>query len=323
MITFADLCPELRLRIWDLALQQEAHDRLLIVYQEYRCGRLNILPLKHNASPFLSVNYESRNRAQAFYSIKLPIYEILEVSCKPAHDGLEARTPGFLAIERGLNPKGTLYISPQWDVFVIILNKDSVYSHRDENFLGTGQDQRIVPFQYITADIPYGVTGKICNVACVQEEELNSSGYLWAYSKDEKKCKRLLSARTPHTISSSNTYRLWKVDCFGGIENYQYLCLNRAEVDIFVFNVIEHGGRGSYDFRKMVIYPNEPVPGAWVLFDLGELQKQNRKIPEPELKLKPRYMFIEDIPAWHTTLQFESCESSDFWGIFRNWSELC
>ncbi|KAI1205768.1 uncharacterized protein F4807DRAFT_442188 [Annulohypoxylon truncatum] len=303
MTRFSDLPPELRFQIWDFALKQEAHDRLLIVFEYYYFSHL--LLFRHNASSFLSVNRESRNRAQAFYSAKLPVYEIpkgqLEQYLKPLNRPY--------TIDEGLQPKGALYISLQWDIFVTSPDNDAVLSDieakQDGSFFGTRQGSLMTTCHYITRRLPDKITSRISNVACVHRTSP------WRYPEVNRGYDFIYARQIPHSISPSSVLHLWSVFDFRAIKNYQKLGLTGAGMESFIFNVVELGGRGFYEFRDMVVYPNEKIPGAWVLIDPGELQKQNRKVPEPELELKP----YEDFCDWVTTKQIKGYEIPNSRGL--------
>ncbi|KAI0008495.1 hypothetical protein F4779DRAFT_618601 [Xylariaceae sp. FL0662B] len=67
---FSHLPTELRLQIWEEALCLETTKRLVVVSAD----SLRILPTKHNLSPFLTVNHESREQAKAFYTFTVDVY---------------------------------------------------------------------------------------------------------------------------------------------------------------------------------------------------------------------------------------------------------
>ncbi|KAI2636989.1 hypothetical protein GGS26DRAFT_546727 [Hypomontagnella submonticulosa] len=123
MDKFANLPPELRYIIWDLALQQEARDRLIVVC---RIGSPRFFPLKHHASPLLSVCRESRYLAERFYSLKLNVYEaqLTDYSYQPSyrHHQYGFKTRGVL--------RGCMYVSSKWDFFISIESTDIVTNIR-------------------------------------------------------------------------------------------------------------------------------------------------------------------------------------------------
>lgn len=70
---FSELPPELRLAIWEHALQDEASSRLVLLHETSH----RVLPFRYLASPLLSVNMEARRVALKFYDIKLPVWPAL------------------------------------------------------------------------------------------------------------------------------------------------------------------------------------------------------------------------------------------------------
>ncbi|KAI0899616.1 hypothetical protein F4806DRAFT_259392 [Annulohypoxylon nitens] len=309
MTKFSALPPELRLRIWDFALHQEAHDRLLIALQEDRFSIPYLVPLKHHASPLLSVNYESRKKAQTFYSIKLAVYETPEIGFEEYVYGfVQSESPKlrpgyFRKIETDPNPKGTLYISPQWDIFVIVSGLDAIYP-----YILAGQMRGLPSCRYITYDLYDLKDTEISNVACIldQEQRIGSTTYELFYTGPEEYTPLKLT-QIPHTIFPADAYNLWVLHTFRRIKNYQYLRLSKAELKTFIFNVMKHGGRGSYNFRDMAVGLSDSVLRLWVLFDRGELQKQNREMSGSELKLKP-IPLLRVGEAWNTIKQIENYE---------------
>ncbi|KAK7911636.1 hypothetical protein PG985_014117 [Apiospora marii] len=66
---FSSLAPELRHMIWDMALENEADNRIVLVHRL----TLRVLPSKSLISPIMAVDKESRERALTHYNVKLSI----------------------------------------------------------------------------------------------------------------------------------------------------------------------------------------------------------------------------------------------------------
>ncbi|KAI1095952.1 hypothetical protein F5B19DRAFT_439674 [Rostrohypoxylon terebratum] len=310
MAKFSALPPELRFRIWDFALHQEAHDRLVIAVQECNYMSPNLVPLKHHASPFLSVNYESRKKAQAFYSVKLAVYEAPKIGFEEFVDNLsqpecpKLRSDYFHDIGTDLDPKGVLYISPQWDIFVLVHDFTAIYT-----YILAGQMRGSLSRHHITKRVRYEVRDEISNIACIRDEEREIGSVVsdWLYTGPEEYISLRLT-QIPHTIFPRDVYDFWNLHVFQRIKSYQYLYLTKVELKVFMFNVMKHGGRGSYDFRDMAVCLSDAAPGLWVLFDRGELRSQNREMPDSELKLKPFTPDAFKENAWNTIKQIENYE---------------
>lgn len=135
---FPDLNPELRLMIWNEALLGERNTRTVILQDD------RVMPLKHLISPLLSVNYESRTCAQAFYDVKLDVYavpkvqldfmdsifpdmkymasqlaEMLIVSYRAITRRVLREVVAPVAIENAAHRMGTIYINLEQDTLIL------------------------------------------------------------------------------------------------------------------------------------------------------------------------------------------------------------
>ncbi|KAH6652963.1 hypothetical protein BKA67DRAFT_536665 [Truncatella angustata] len=99
---FGQLVAEIRLMIWHQAIVAETPERLIPIYM--RGPTATIVPHKHLASRFLAVNWESRHEAQVFYPMRFPL--ALAANSSVA----EGSVYGSYC--------GTLYLAPQYDMFV-------------------------------------------------------------------------------------------------------------------------------------------------------------------------------------------------------------
>ncbi|KAI1409364.1 hypothetical protein F5Y13DRAFT_92766 [Hypoxylon sp. FL1857] len=304
MPTFTDLPPEMRLKIWDLALHKEAQDRLLIIYQAGHYDPPRLLPLKHHASPFLSVNYESRHRAKAFYPVKLAVYELPQISDDEHQNNYRCRQRYFKTARGMGRVKGSLYFSPEWDVFISLLDADIVLSHmwveERERVLTKQRGPWEVPCYYVTAKLSLEVATKVRTMVCVREyPTVESDRYPSSDSEDEE--QHPYDVPIPHAYSPGMVELLWKVYNFRRIQNYQHLLLAEEDMKKFIYNVIKCRGRGSYNFQKWVVYYDHNPNYTWGLYDLNALQRQNRDTQDSLYKLKPYY----DSSNWPTLRQLE------------------
>ncbi|OTA90280.1 hypothetical protein M434DRAFT_398060 [Hypoxylon sp. CO27-5] len=295
MVRFTDLPPEMRLKIWDLALHQEAQDRLLIIYQAGHYDPPRLLPLKHHASPFLSVNYESRQRAKAFYPMKLAVYELPQISDDEHMNNYRCRQRYFKTARGMGKVKGCLYFSPEWDVFISPLDSNIVLSHlwveARERVLTKRREPWELPLHYITAKLSLELATKVRTIVCVRN---------YPNAEDEEE-QRIPDVSIPHAYNPRIVELLWGVYNFRRIQNYKHMLLTDMEMKKFIFNVIRARGRGSYNFQDWVVHYDHNPDYTWELYELGELQRQNRDVQDSLYKLKPYY----DSSNWPTLQQLE------------------
>ncbi|KAI0848104.1 hypothetical protein F5Y00DRAFT_98405 [Daldinia vernicosa] len=297
MATFASLPAELRLEIWDLALHQEARDRLLIIGQTKNAPITNesplcLLPLKHHASPLLSVNSESRYQAKAFYTAKLDVYEVPRLSKEDINrNSKSSYQVQYInkAIQTASVVKGSIYLSPRYDFFVSIRGIDTfpyLGEEKKEELLDKQQENQEAPRHYITAKIPPEIAMKVRNVVCIQKNlDRDDDFYDWwwtdtymenlLYNREELVRYLCVPPFRPRLYGPVYVKYLWRASDFKQIQNYLHLWLPQEELESFVSNVIKNRGRGSYNFREWSLHPHNRIPKL-VLLDLEEdAQKQD------------------------------------------------
>ncbi|KAH8673434.1 hypothetical protein BX600DRAFT_547168 [Xylariales sp. PMI_506] len=115
---FMRLPPELRLYIWDLAL--EAESGRLVIFDNHDARRV-LLPTRNLArSPLLSVSYESRLRATAVYAVRIDVYSMFakrrwtlerppQLRCRLLNASSKASVPS-------LHHYGVIYLNPKRDM---------------------------------------------------------------------------------------------------------------------------------------------------------------------------------------------------------------
>lgn len=110
---FPDLDPEIRLMTWDEALLAARDTRTVLINED------RIMPLPFLVSPLLSASYESRARAQGFYTLKL---DVLLAPPPPIATIVVPYRASGIAYEvtyADMVKKGALYISPEHDILVL------------------------------------------------------------------------------------------------------------------------------------------------------------------------------------------------------------
>ncbi|KAI2632417.1 hypothetical protein GGR54DRAFT_34601 [Hypoxylon sp. NC1633] len=111
---FSDLATELRLQIWEVALQQESEKRLVILLNGN--SHRFVCPMRRLVSPFLAVNRESRSAGKAFYNLILEVYRRsfsrIEYPDDTTDNHLDDDPRPWEAV-------GNLYLSTDWDIFVV------------------------------------------------------------------------------------------------------------------------------------------------------------------------------------------------------------
>ncbi|KAI0407866.1 hypothetical protein F4802DRAFT_490677 [Xylaria palmicola] len=108
---FNQLPAELRLAIWGFAVQAAARRRRVVEQS------LRVFPtLDLVASPFFSVNIESREAAQSFYSVRLDVYRRAPGDEPQPEDA--SRPPDH---------RGFVYLSPALDDIVSVYQRAALY----------------------------------------------------------------------------------------------------------------------------------------------------------------------------------------------------
>ncbi|KAI0116509.1 hypothetical protein GGR51DRAFT_320558 [Nemania sp. FL0031] len=110
---FNQLPPELRLEIWRFALQADARRRRVVEQNFQVFPTLDLV-----ASPFFSVNTESREEARAFYSVRLEVYRRVSESGEP---------PSIEYVPQSLDYRGLIYLSPEVDDMVSMYRRAALY----------------------------------------------------------------------------------------------------------------------------------------------------------------------------------------------------
>ncbi|KAI3323750.1 hypothetical protein HD806DRAFT_73140 [Xylariaceae sp. AK1471] len=106
---FNRLPPELRRPVWDIALLVEAKNRMVLVDATHR----TVYPTKLLVSPFLLVNYESRERAKAFYSYR----EVVGSVRRRRYFGPYSYPSGGDIVIDTILKESVIYLSPEYDTF--------------------------------------------------------------------------------------------------------------------------------------------------------------------------------------------------------------
>ncbi|KAI0178061.1 hypothetical protein BJ166DRAFT_491871 [Pestalotiopsis sp. NC0098] len=131
---FVLLPPEIRLKIWDAALESETETRFLWYYGMGGIfsplqfdDRAVIFPHKELRSNLLVVNHESRDQALRFYHVKLRVHR-----CPPDLKWKMSQRPRE-AMDEAMNelpesPSGLVYIRPEQDT---VLYNMKIDSHED------------------------------------------------------------------------------------------------------------------------------------------------------------------------------------------------
>ncbi|RYC61661.1 hypothetical protein CHU98_g4534 [Xylaria longipes] len=110
---FNQLPTELRLEIWSFAVQADAQRRRFVEQN------LQVFPtLDLVASPFFSVNTESREIVQTFYPIRLEVYRRYEPGSQEAAAAAAGRPP---------DRRGFVYLSPELDDMVSVYRRATLY----------------------------------------------------------------------------------------------------------------------------------------------------------------------------------------------------
>ncbi|KAI1470818.1 uncharacterized protein F4812DRAFT_279989 [Daldinia caldariorum] len=304
MATFASLPVELRLEIWNLALHQEAHDRLLIISQTSNIPITNetplcLLPLKHHASPLLSVNSESRGEAKAFYTVKLDVYEVPRLSKEDITSRNKCSCQAQYInkiVENASVVKGSIYLSPQYDFFVSVRGVDTLpYLQEDKKTVVDKKEEQQQQEEeekenqeknsrYITARIPAEVAAQVRNVVCVQKNlDRDDDFYDWwwtdtymdnlLYNREELVRFLWVPPYRPRLYGPVYVRYLWRASDFKHIQNYLHLWLPQDELDGFVDGVVRNRGRGEYSFRKWQLDPANRIPKL-VLLDLDNMPRK-------------------------------------------------
>ncbi|TGJ85396.1 hypothetical protein E0Z10_g3345 [Xylaria hypoxylon] len=108
---FDRLPPELRLEIWDFAVLANARRRRVVEQNFQVYPTLDLV-----ASPFFSVNTESRETARSFYPVRLEVYRRIPRDRAQSED-----------VSRPSDYKGFVYLSPELDDIVSVYRRAALY----------------------------------------------------------------------------------------------------------------------------------------------------------------------------------------------------
>ncbi|KAI1747871.1 hypothetical protein F4782DRAFT_519689 [Xylaria castorea] len=110
---FNQLPTELRLQIWGFAVQADARQRRFIEQNSQVFPTLDLV-----ASPFFSVNTESREIVRSLYPVRLEVYRRYEPQCEEAAAAMAARPA---------DRRGFIYLSPELDDMVSVYRRATLY----------------------------------------------------------------------------------------------------------------------------------------------------------------------------------------------------
>ncbi|KAI0440698.1 hypothetical protein F4803DRAFT_459522 [Xylaria telfairii] len=110
---FNQLPTELRLEIWSFAMQAEARRRRFVEQNFQVFPTLDLV-----ASPFFSVNAESREIVRSFYPVRLEVYRRYEPQSEEEAAAAAARPP---------DRRGVVYLSPELDDMVSVYRRATLY----------------------------------------------------------------------------------------------------------------------------------------------------------------------------------------------------
>lgn len=302
---FPSLFPEIRLQIWNEALLGARDTRTVIVNND------RVLPLKHLVSPLLSVNFESRACAQAFYGLKLDVISVptitkeqilqIEVSIRSAWDrrgeGRELPDTLYAATLKNVlrniyaqdavkeadeaeHRKGAVYVSPEYDTLVVgyevglhfFIEGYLQLLYRDHPAPGE------ISWNYITAKLPEAAFQKTSSLTrVVVTRDADSLRHLVIHGFYPS---RLFNHEFgPHppvmTICQEKTDvdLYWKARLFPKVRHYYSLPLGMHEYNMFLQRIITHGGRMPYKIDKWVYYTGKHSKGITMLVNEREWLK--------------------------------------------------
>ncbi|KAI0455136.1 hypothetical protein F5B21DRAFT_503689 [Xylaria acuta] len=113
---FNQLPTELRLEIWSFAVQAEARQRRFIEQNFQVFPTLDLV-----ASPFFSVNAESREIVRSFYPVRLEVYRRYEPQSE------EAAAVAATVASRPADRRGFVYLNPKLDDMVSVYRRATLY----------------------------------------------------------------------------------------------------------------------------------------------------------------------------------------------------
>ncbi|KAI3323657.1 hypothetical protein HD806DRAFT_495178 [Xylariaceae sp. AK1471] len=142
---FDRLPTELRLEIWAFAVQSDARRRLVIEQNFQVFPTLDLV-----ASPFFSVNIESREAVRSFYPIRLEVFRRSTPRPNPSLNYNYNNPTAAAASENENGPqqsqrpaedyRGVVYLSPALDTMVSVHPRTELLGLNDMNFFGNFRD---------------------------------------------------------------------------------------------------------------------------------------------------------------------------------------
>ncbi|KAI0160779.1 hypothetical protein GGR57DRAFT_519668 [Xylariaceae sp. FL1272] len=281
---FKLLPPELRLEVWEAALDEEAVNRLPVLLDT------RIFPVKKLISPLLSVNVESRACALAFYDTKLTVYRLPLPEPDPVFyeehfvnvDGVDIETEGgwvdqdmFLDTtidliddteNRGTS-SGAMYISAKKDRFVLPrwfdLQDVFQFSHIEGPFwtAAAGKLRGEPPrsdspsLQHVTSQLPISAVQAVETIILAEQSygdrglgPFNEIVSFYKYLKD----------REPYAYPLWRAKLDWKADIFTGLKYWEHLWCFEDPLNKFLQMMFSIEDAGSLDIRQWTEIQREP-----------------------------------------------------------------
>ncbi|KAI1768374.1 hypothetical protein GGR53DRAFT_462342 [Hypoxylon sp. FL1150] len=113
MSTFSSFPPEIREMVWNAALYHEARSRFVVLQSHQRP-----FLYKYLCSPLLSLNWESRQYALEFYSIKVKVFHAKSPRTEEERFALRDQFAPEPEDDSPGSERGVIYLSPEADNFI-------------------------------------------------------------------------------------------------------------------------------------------------------------------------------------------------------------
>lgn len=156
--------------IWDMALLDEEKDRVIIdTHINAHSFNLAIAPLKELISPFLSVNRESRECALAIYDekVEMRVFPVPKSNILDSPNPLDLTLKTSFLMQDGGRAKGEIYISPEYDNFILLRCHDQAEPDAVERkvltwgYKGTLDPREGVISRYVLAELPIAIPKRV------------------------------------------------------------------------------------------------------------------------------------------------------------------
>ncbi|KAI1264782.1 hypothetical protein F5Y18DRAFT_388393 [Xylariaceae sp. FL1019] len=229
---FSKLPVELRLLIWEFALHREAEGRV-VVLQDNR-----VLPFKSLISPLLKLNVECREFAlKRFYTLKLDVYAVDSFSFiirwfELGESTSWTRDELFHNIEEDAVPEGTIYVSPDYDKFMI--SGEGRFEPLPMSGLYHGNS---VEEYYVAIKDEFEishVSGHLCgaqpsfrNLVVVQLFGLQEDSE--SFEPGSTYYEEFMEVYKKHVYTEREVEKLWQIQTFSGIQNYWQMWVDGDE----------------------------------------------------------------------------------------------